>query len=85
MNSILQERTKRLTTDLEECLGPRGSHLEHDGEDGEDDDLDGGAPRVPVGPAYTVLRRKHHEDNCQAHVQVPIPLFQPTKPKLSKE
>ena len=48
--------TEKETTDLEECLGPWGSHLKHDGQDGEDDDLDSGAPRVPVGPADTVLR-----------------------------
>ena len=42
--------------DLEEGLGSRSSHLQHDGEDGEDDDLYGGAPRVPVGAADAVLQ-----------------------------
>ena len=55
MSSGMQQELKE-TTDLEEGLGPRGPHLEHDGQDGEDDDLDGGAPRVPVGPADPVLR-----------------------------
>ena len=44
-----------LSYHLEEGLGPRGAHLEHDGEDGEDDDLDGGPARVPVGAADPVL------------------------------
>ena len=42
-------------TDLQEGLGPRRPRLEHDGEDGEEDDLDGGAARVPVGAADAVL------------------------------
>ena len=44
-------------TDLEEGLCPRRPRLEHDGEDGEEDDLDGGAARVPVGAADAVLGR----------------------------
>ena len=44
-----------LSYHLEEGLCPRGAHLEHDGEDGEDDDLDGGPARVPVGAADPVL------------------------------
>jgi len=40
---------------LEESFCTGGPGLEHDGEDGEDDDLDGGAPRVPVGSADSVL------------------------------
>ena len=44
-----------LSYHLEEGLGSWGAHLEHDGEDGEDDDLDGGPARVPVGAADPVL------------------------------
>ena len=44
-------------TDLEEGLCPRRPRLEHDGEDGEEDDLDGGAARVPVGAADAVLKK----------------------------
>ena len=44
-------------TDLQEGLGPRRPRLEHDGEDGEEDDLDGGAARVPVGAADSVLKK----------------------------
>merc|ERR1719495_2292066 len=40
---------------LEEGLCTRCPGLQHDGEDGENDDLDGGSPCVPVGPADTVL------------------------------
>ena len=40
---------------LKEGLGSRSPGLEHDGEDSEEDDLDGGAPRVPVGTADAVL------------------------------
>ena len=47
---------------LQEGLGPGGAGLEHDGEDGEDDDLDGGATRVPVGSADSVL-----EEGIQFH------------------
>ena len=45
-------------TDLQEGLGPRRPRLEHDGEDGEDDDLDGGASRVPVRSTDSILQRK---------------------------
>ena len=45
----------RKQTDLKEGLGARRPRLEHDGENGEEDDLDGGAARVPVGPADAVL------------------------------
>ena len=43
---------------LKEGLGTRSSGLEHDGEDGEDDDLDGGAARVPVGTADSILQER---------------------------
>ena len=33
---------------LKECLGPGSSSLQHDGEDGEDDDLDGGSASIPI-------------------------------------
>ena len=55
--SVYEKRQKAPWSDLEECLGPRCPHLEHDGQDGEDDDLDSGAPRVPVRPTDPVLRR----------------------------
>ena len=42
--------------DLEESLGARGSHLQHDGEDGEDDDLDGGSTSIPIWPTDPVLQ-----------------------------
>ena len=41
--------------DLKERLGAGSPHFQHDGEDGEDDDLDGGSPRVPVWPTDSVL------------------------------
>ena len=41
---------------LKECLSSGGSGLEHDGEDGEDDDLDGGTASVPVGSTDTILQ-----------------------------
>ena len=71
MSSGMQQELKE-TTDLEEGLGPRGPHLEHDGQDGEDDDLDGGAPRVPVRPADTVLSNMKIIVICRAQVQVPM-------------
>ena len=42
---------------LKECFSTRSSGLEHDGQDGEDDDLDGGATSVPVGPADSILMK----------------------------
>ena len=47
----------RKQTDLKEGLGARRPCLEHDGENGEEDDLDGGAARVPVGAADSVLKK----------------------------
>ena len=41
---------------LKEGFGSRSPGLQHNGQDGEDDDLDSGAPRVPVRPADPVLR-----------------------------
>ena len=41
--------------DLEESLGARGSHFQHDGEDGEDDDLDGGSASIPIWSTDAVL------------------------------
>ena len=56
-------------SDLEECLGPRCPHLKHDGQDGEDDDLDSGAPCVPVGSTDPVLRRgRLSSENRQTQV-----------------
>ena len=46
---------------LKEGLGTRSSGLEHDGEDGEDDDLDGGTASVPVGSTDTILREIFHQ------------------------
>ena len=43
-------------SNLEECFGAGSAGFQHDGEDGEDDDLDGGAPRVPVRTADSVLQ-----------------------------
>ena len=53
---------KKDSANLEECFCTGGPGLEHDGEDGEDDDLDGGPPRVPVGSADSVL-----EEGIQFH------------------
>ena len=41
---------------LKECLGPGSSSLQHDGEDGEDDDLDGCSSGIPVWSTDSVLR-----------------------------
>ena len=41
--------------DLEESLGTRGSHFQHDGQDGEYDDLDGGSTSIPIWPTDPVL------------------------------
>ena len=41
---------------LKESFGPWSPGLEHDGQDGEDDDLDGGATGVPVGAADAILK-----------------------------
>ena len=41
---------------LKECLGPWCPGLEHDGQDGEDDDLDGGATSIPIRTADTILK-----------------------------
>ena len=49
---------KKDSANLEESFCTGGPRLEHDGEDGEDDDLDGGAPRVPVGSADSVLQER---------------------------
>ena len=54
--SVYDKRNKAPWSDLEECLGPRCPHLEHDGQDGEDDDLDGSTASVPVGAADTILQ-----------------------------
>ena len=43
---------------LKKCLSPRCSRLQHDREDGEDDDLNGGSASIPVWPADPVLRIK---------------------------
>ena len=40
---------------LEECFSTWCPGLEHDGQDGEDDDLDGGATSIPVGATDTIL------------------------------
>ena len=42
---------------LEESFSTRGSGFEHNGENGEDDDLNGGSTGVPVGPTDAVLRQ----------------------------
>ena len=42
---------------LKEGLSPRGAGLEHDRQDGEDDDLDSGAASVPVGATDSVLNK----------------------------
>ena len=41
--------------DLKERLGAGSSHFQHDGEDGEDDDLDGGSASIPIWPTDAVL------------------------------
>jgi len=46
---------KKDSANLEECFCTGCPGLKHDGENGEDDDLDGGAARVPVGAADSVL------------------------------
>ena len=43
-------------TNLQEGFSPRSPSLEHDRENGEDDDLDGGSPGVPVWPTDTILQ-----------------------------
>ena len=43
------------------CVQP-APHLEHDGQDGEDDDLDGGPASVPVGSTDTVLRQQFYRN-----------------------
>ena len=48
---------KKDSANLEECFRTGCSRLKHDGENGEDDDLDGGAARVPVGAADSVLKK----------------------------
>ena len=48
---------KKDSANLEECFCTGCPGLKHDGENGEDDDLDGGAARVPVGTADSVLKK----------------------------
>ena len=50
--------SKKDSANLEESFGTGGPGLEHDREDGEDDDLDGSATRVPVGSADSVLQKR---------------------------
>ena len=45
-------------SNLEECFGAGSAGFQHDGEDGEDDDLNGGAACVPVGSTDTELPAK---------------------------
>ena len=52
----MRSSSKPRLDDLEESLGARSSHFQHDGEDGEDDDLYGGATRVPVRTTDAVLQ-----------------------------
>ena len=42
---------------LEESFSTWCPGLEHDGQDGEDDDLDSGATSVPVGPTDSILKK----------------------------
>ncbi len=43
---------------LQEGLCSRRPRLQHDGKDGEEDDLDGGTAGVPVGAADTKLEKR---------------------------
>ena len=60
---VALDHSKSLTSPFSEShlqkgFGAWSPGLEHDGEDGEDDDLDGGASRVPVRPADSVLQKR---------------------------
>ena len=48
--------TERSESHLKKCLSSGSSGLEHDGQDGEDDDLDGGTTSVPVRSTDTILQ-----------------------------
>ena len=41
---------------LEEGLGSWSLHLQHDGQDGEDDNLNGGSTRIPIWPTDPILQ-----------------------------
>ena len=47
---------RAVSSHLKECFGTRSAGLQHDGQDGEDDDLDGCSTGVPVGPRDAVLQ-----------------------------
>ena len=47
-------------------------HLEHDGEDGEDDDLDGRPASVPVGSTDTVLQQQYETIILQISVKYDV-------------
>ena len=62
---VALDHSKSLTSPFSEShlqkgFGAWSPGLEHDGEDGEDDDLDGGASRVPVRPADSVLQKGNY-------------------------
>ena len=60
---------------LKEGFSTRSSGLEHDGQDGEDDDLDGGTTSVPVGPADSILM-KFKDFKTIGQTKTSIVLFQ---------
>ena len=43
---------------LKEGFGSRSPGLQHNGQDGEDDDLDGRTASVPVWPTDTILQKQ---------------------------
>ena len=58
---------RALASHLKECFGTRSAGLQHDGQNGEDDDLDGCSTSVPVGPRDAVLQKEECRSQSRIH------------------